>query len=399
MRTRFVKIRWVLPLMGSLFACSGEDGPGSGPFEPAPAPTISAIEPAEAAPGDPITIQGEFDARQASVTIDGVDAEVRSRSAAAIVAIVPEVAAGAVPVVVTVGSRSSAPFAFRVSPAALPVITGIEPARARPGDRITITGTNLEGPGVSVTVGGKRASVMAASATAVVVVVPDLPPGTTAVVLTARDRTSNEFAYELLQAVPLIHGVLPNPTRAELPFTIFGRHLSAAEPRVLLDGAPLEIVSRSATEIVTRVSQGTALGVHELLVQVGEERSATLSLEVDDFSVTGIYQVTAVITKVGPRNPILCPGPGPSVGTSRITTIRLGDNRPLLVANVDGAGLSGRVDSRGRFSAESSGSRITGSVTPRLVDGRAVYEIDTTIDRLGILGICGRQEHATGTRR
>ena len=399
MRARFLKMRWILPLMGSLFACSGEDGSGTSPLGSDPTPAISAVEPAEAASGDRITIRGEFGAGQATVTIGAVNAELSSRSATAIAAVVPEVPPGAVSVVVTVGGRSSAPFAFRVSPALLPVITGIEPARARPGERITITGTNLYGPRVTVTVGGKRASVIAASATAVVVVVPDLPSGTAAVVLTAGDRTSNEFSYELLQAVPLIHGVLPNPTRAELPLTVFGRHLSAAEPRVLLDGAPLEIVSRSDTEIVTRVARGTAVGAHELLVQVGEERSVPLSLEVDDFSVTGIYQVTAVITKVGPRNPILCPGPGPAVGTSRLTTIRLGDNRPLLVANVDGAALSGRVDSRGRFSAETSGSRITGSVTRRLVDGGTVYEIDMTIDRLGILGICGRQEHATGTRR
>ena len=102
---------------------------------------------------------------------------------------------------------------------------------------------------------------IAASGTAVVVVVPDLPPGTSAVVLTARDRTSNEFAYEILPALPLIHGITPNPTRIELPITIFGRYLDRPEAQVLLDGASLEIVSRAETQIVARICSQELIAV------------------------------------------------------------------------------------------------------------------------------------------
>ena len=60
MRRSCSKVLPVLLLFSFLWFCSGEDGSGGTPFEPAPAPTISSIEPAEAAPGDRITIRGEF---------------------------------------------------------------------------------------------------------------------------------------------------------------------------------------------------------------------------------------------------------------------------------------------------------------------------------------------------
>jgi hypothetical protein len=402
MRTLFLRVCRALPLMGFLLACSGEDGSGSNPLGPVSVPTISAVEPAAAAPGDRITIRGEFGAQagRTAVTINGVDTEVKSRSVTGIVAIVPELPPGTFAVVVTVGDRSSTPFAFRVSPVMLPLITGIEPARARPGERITITGSNLESPRVTVTVGGKTASVMAASPTAVVVVVPDVAPGTMGIVLTARDRRSNEVAYEILQAKPVIVGVAPNPTRADLALTITGRYLDGGELQVIMDGSPVEVQSRNGAQILARLPVATRIGNRSLEVLVGEERSAPFAFEVDDFSVTGTYVLLAVVVSVGQRESRLCPIL-PEKGTLRNLSSGLVDNRPRLEAVVGDANLIGKVDSKGRFSATSPSRplRISGSVARRLDGERVVYEIDMTVDHLGIFGICGWQERAKGTRK
>ena len=397
---------WTAPVLAFvLTSACGTGGGGQGnPVQPILPPTIGSIDPANAAPGDRVTIRGANFAGNVVVSFDGVRGQVLSASDTLVIAILPEVAAGDHSVVVSVASSSSQPFRYRVAPARSPVITAIQPEKAHVGERVVITGMNFGGSGnPDVEFAGVGAITESFTDSRIVAFVPVLGPGATSV--TVRSRTASpEFPYEILHSPPAIVSVVSNPTRAGLWITIRGAYLAGREVSVLVDGLTAEVRRQNATTQLTARVPDVAVGEHELRVKVDGDLSAPFSLRVDDFSAAGVYQVHGVVV----RTYGLLPGcPLPAVGEQRDVQIELFDNRPELVARIgtDTRQYVGTIDSQGRISLPAaqpppifpplpSGASIRGLVTLRASDGR--LEIDVTISRS--LDFCFTEEHLTGLR-
>lgn len=385
---------WSLP-----FACSGS-GSGGDPTGPppvtGPAPVITAIQPAQAAPGERITIRGErfqIAPEPVSVTFWGRRATVILVTETTIEAVVPNVSAGAAPVVVTVGDRSSSPFAYQVLQSPVPIITAIEPAQAAPGDQITLRGEHFGVPGepISVTISDRQALLVSATQNTVVVVVPYVATGAARVVVSVGERSSDPFAYQVLRApAPVIENLFPDPVRADLRLTIAGRNFRTDSLEVLIDEIPVTWISVTGEAIAIRLPARIALGTHSLRVQIGGDTTPSRPFTVDDFSVTGTYSLQATVISSS------CPEPNRQVGKVRNLSISLTDRRPeLFLVGADPSLTSGTVTSDGNISA---GTRTLPSLFPTLFGTvTPLFEIDLTINHGSFLS-CSWREHATGKK-
>jgi hypothetical protein len=394
----------------SLLACGCQGSPGSSPMAPTappvlPPPTIVSIEPADAAPGDPITIRGEgLSAEGAAVLFDGVPGEVLSATSTTILAVVPGVPEGERSVVVRAREVSSAPFPFRVSyrasPVIVPVILGISPASAHVGEEITITGANLAS---NVLFGDVRALVISGTPSEIVAVVPIVASGARTVVVQRGEEASQPFPIEILHSSPRAVSILPNPARAGLWVTIVGQNLAGVGAAVLIDGALTGGWASGAGSMIARIPE-LSVGSHELQVRVDGESTPALQLWIDDFDASGIYDVRSVVLQSAGSD---CPAPG----AERVFAMSLVDDRPRLTVRSGFWTLRGSVDSDGVISAALLADRVgpfqgfllpygllrvglEGKVTRRPGDGR--FEIDATIRTVEP---CAMVEHVVGPRR
>lgn len=405
MRPRSNGIPVLISVIGvAVLACEEAGRSGGNPVQPPAPPTITSIEPADAAPGDRITIRGSHLAGEGlAVAFDGVQAQVISATSTAIHTVVPDVGQGEHEVTVTSDGRMSSPFRYGVAAVTLPTILRIEPAGAFVGDEITIVGDFLMGPQVPtpiVLVGGVATLVKIGLPSRLVVDVPVLPRGRTTAQVRSGANASAEFPFEVFHSPPVVSSVAPNPARAGLLVTIEGQYLAGPEAAVLVDGSPVAIrPSAGNTEMIATIPPVT-IGTHRLQVRVEGDLAAPVPLVIDDFDGSGIYDVRSVVLSSRPA------GPCPAVGSLREYTIELIDRRPDLTLRI-GLGprnLNGGIDSRGRISVSAftcnpllcgfdPGFRVLGRVDRR-DDGS--YEIDATIDWGDA---CGVTDHATGSRR
>lgn len=142
-------------------------------------PRIHALAPNIGMPGDEVSLAGAAWGTGAVVLFDRVQAEVVELGAASMKVRVPalDVAPGTeVKVTVTMGADPSNEAGFVVG--RLPLVRGVSPASAAPGDTVAIAGLGFrEGSGTSVAIGGTRALVVGATGDQVKVVVPFLATG------------------------------------------------------------------------------------------------------------------------------------------------------------------------------------------------------------------------------
>jgi hypothetical protein len=138
----------------------------------------------------------------ATVQFGSVPAQILEVQATQIHAIVPELPGGPgteAPVVVSVGGVESnaAPFVL----GHLPVLSGLNPASAAPGDVVSVSGRGFEtiAPRNDVRVGGVPALVIAASSDSLQVIVPRLGPGEPTRVVELRVPGSANVGQALLQ--------------------------------------------------------------------------------------------------------------------------------------------------------------------------------------------------------
>jgi hypothetical protein len=159
-------------------------GVGGRQTQPAPlavfqTPRIHALAPNIGMPGDEVTLAGAAWASGAVVLFGGVPAEVVEMSAASMKVRVPslDVAPGTeVKVAVTMGADPSNEVSFVVG--RLPLVKGVSPGSATPGDTIAIAGLGFhDGSGNRVSVGGVPALVVAASSSEIQAIVPFLEAG------------------------------------------------------------------------------------------------------------------------------------------------------------------------------------------------------------------------------
>ncbi len=140
------------------------------------APRIHALAPNIGMPGDDVSLAGTAWGPGAKVLFDQAPAEVVEMSASSMKVRVPslEVAPGAeVKVTVSMGADPSNTVAFVVG--RLPLVKGMSPASAAPGDVLVISGLGFsEGAGNEVRIGGARALIASASASELRVALPFL---------------------------------------------------------------------------------------------------------------------------------------------------------------------------------------------------------------------------------
>jgi hypothetical protein len=170
-------------------------------------PKVAALNPRVALSGDEVTITGKWlssDKAKPTVTIAGNDAEVLESSPTTIRIKVPEVAATEgqrVSVKVTVGSEVGKEALLNFG--RLPFIESIQPARALPGEVVTVTGLGLGGDTAVVKVSARSAVVLSASDTEVKFSTPGLRlsegAGERSLTIQAADKTSIVHPLEILR--------------------------------------------------------------------------------------------------------------------------------------------------------------------------------------------------------
>jgi alpha-tubulin suppressor-like RCC1 family protein len=228
-----------------------------GAFLSVAAPTIASVSPSSGplGGGTAITIAGA-NLAGATVTVDGAAATVVTATAGSISAKTPAGTAGAKSVVVTtVGGASTKAGGFTY--VAAPAIASVSPS-AGPlvgGTAITITGANLNG--ATVTVDGKAATSVIASASSISAKVPAGAPGAKNVVVTTVGGSATKAAAFTYVPVPTIAGVSPSsgPVVGGTTITITGTNLAGAT--VTIDGKAATGVVASASLITATTPAGT----------------------------------------------------------------------------------------------------------------------------------------------
>ncbi len=119
------------------------------PMEPTrPTPAIDSVDPAAAAPGQPVVITGtDFGSNPAvgEVALGGTRATILEDlwTETECHWLVPEVPPGDYDLVVTVHGIASDPVAFTVTAKPIPVISAIDPATAAVGENVTVIGSGF----------------------------------------------------------------------------------------------------------------------------------------------------------------------------------------------------------------------------------------------------------------
>jgi len=228
---------------------------------PAPVvtPTLTALNPLTAAPGDTVTATGTNFAAGATVTVGGVAASVTSvPSATSLTFVVPSVAAASQSVIVTVNGQSSSGLTLTVQ-AATPVISSVVPSSGAPGQSVTINGTGFAA-GATVTIGGTSAPVTSVTSTAITAIAPAIAVGTYPVVATVGSVASNNTqTFTMTAATPVITGINPTSAAAGATFGVSGTGF-APGATAMVGGLASTVVFVSPTQLTLSVPSSLASG-------------------------------------------------------------------------------------------------------------------------------------------
>ena len=228
-----------------------------GAFAYVASPTISSVSPA-AGPlvgGTTITIAGT-NLVGSTLAIDGKPASIVTSTAGSISAKTPAGTVGAKSVVVTtIGGSATKANAFTY--VAAPTIASVSPS-AGPlvgGTAITITGINLAG--ATVTVGGKAATSVVASASSISAKTPAGTAGAKNVVVTTVGGSATKAGGFSYVPVPTIASVSPSsgPMVGGTIITITGTNLAGAT--VAIDGKAATGVTATASLVTATTPAGT----------------------------------------------------------------------------------------------------------------------------------------------
>lgn len=129
-----------IPLMSVMLVSCGDDEP-----DPVPAvPSITSVSPAEADPGDVVTITGNNLAGVTNVTFGATEATFNADNNTTITATVPATAAAGAQTITVVAPGGEDTFAFTVTDPTAPTFTSFSPSSGRVGDEVSVVGTNLD---------------------------------------------------------------------------------------------------------------------------------------------------------------------------------------------------------------------------------------------------------------
>jgi hypothetical protein len=218
------------------------------------APQLDAVAPAEAEPGQTITLTGRRFGGDAADNLiwfgdRSVPAATASRGALE-VKVPPLPRGGSVRLFVETGAGRSRPLPIAV---VMPLrAASVEPAGALPGDEVLLGGTGFA-DGVEVTVGGQPARVVAVDASGVRFEMPAVQgaPGSRHPVLARLGGRTTAPVQIYLGRVPLVVSFEPARGVAGDVVRIRGAGFAPAADgnAVTFDGAPALVVAASATEM------------------------------------------------------------------------------------------------------------------------------------------------------
>jgi hypothetical protein len=302
-------------------------------------PTIASVSPS-AGPlvgGTTITITGA-NLAGAAVKVDGKAATSVVATASSISAKVPAGTAGAKNVVVTtVGGSATKTGAFAYVP--LPTITGVSPSSGPMvgGTSITITGTNLAG--AKVTIDGKAATGVVASAASISATAPAGTVGAKGVVVTTVGGVVTKAGAFTYVPVPTIASVSPSsgPLVGGTAITIAGANLAGA--KVTINGVAATIVSATPGSISAKTPAGTAGAKSVVVTTVGG-----VATKAGAFTYVPVPTIASV-----------SPSSGPVVGGTSITIS--GTNLAGATVTIDGKAATSVVASASSRWCEVCGGR------------------------------------------
>jgi hypothetical protein len=168
-------------------------------------PRLHGLSPEAAMPGEEVVLAGSGWGPGTTVRFGPAAARITEVQPTRIRAVVPEGAGSpgtAAPVVVTVGGVDSNPVPFIVGH--LPVVSGVSPASAAPGDVVEVSGRGFQDDPLrnDVRVGGVPTLVLGAAGDALKVVVPRVGPGDPSRTLEVRVPGSEAVGQAALQVPP-----------------------------------------------------------------------------------------------------------------------------------------------------------------------------------------------------
>ncbi|WP_257450218.1 IPT/TIG domain-containing protein [Archangium lipolyticum] len=261
--------------------------PGSYTYEPAPAPTLAAINPGHgpATGGTRVTLTGAHFAPGAQVLLGDVAAtEVSVTSATSLSATTPAHAQGKVDVVVRnadgQGAILAGAFTYDMPPP--PTVVSVAPGSgiSTGGARVTVTGTGF-GPGASVRFGGEAASgVTVTSDTSLSAILPPHAPGRVDVVVRNTDGQEGAllggFTYEAAPA-PTLVGLSPRSGSGNggTMVTLSGSDF-APGARVTFGGVAAPVVEVASSSSLTATTPAHTVGRVDVTVTHPDGQRATL---------------------------------------------------------------------------------------------------------------------------
>ena len=231
-----------------------------------PAPVIEKLKPALGPVGTNVKIKGSnFGTSPGTVTFNGTNAPVNPDSnweSDKIQVIVPEGATTG-PVVVTVGTQSSAGVTFTVTSApSRPVIEKLKPALGPVGTNVKIKGSNFGTSPGTVTFNGTNAPVNPDSNWESAKIQVKVPEGATTgsvVVTTAGGKSSAGVSFTVTIPAPVISSLDPSSGPVNTQVTIDGANFGSSGT-VTFNGTTASTTSWDTDEIETSVPSGATTG-------------------------------------------------------------------------------------------------------------------------------------------
>ena len=249
-----------------------------------PAPVIDKLKPASGPVGTNVKIKGSnFGTSPGTVTFNGTYAPVNPNSnwdSAKIQVKVPEGATTG-PVVVTVGTQSSAGVTFTVTSApSVPIISKLKPESAPVGTEIKIKGLNFGEEAGTVTFNGVTASQINWTDKKIRVNVPSTATDGPVVVTTAGGQQSNGVTFDVTDGVPIISKLEPDSGPVLTQIKIKGSNFGDQEGTVTFNGVTASASRWNHQIIRTQVPQGATTG--PVVVTVGNRSSNGVTFTVTE---------------------------------------------------------------------------------------------------------------------
>lgn len=198
-----------------------------------PPPVVGSVSPAQGAPGTVVTISGSgFVPLDTQVLFGGFMADLPdvSPDGTTLTAVVPATGLSGPVMVVAPGGNAVSGAVFTVLPAPGPAVTGVSASRARPGDRVSFTGTNLDQV-VGVAFSGANGQVVSHDLLErlpgkVTLAVPDgVATGPWSLLTHGGPVAIPGSGLSVLPALPVILDITPLQGVPGTEVTITGRHL------------------------------------------------------------------------------------------------------------------------------------------------------------------------------